>query len=114
MGNSSKALQPVKHAGELIGYALYCPGCDEIHVIRTASTPGENALVWSFNGDIEQPTFTPSLLNTRESDDKYQRHVCHCFIRGGRWEFLSDCTHQLAGQSLPLVKYPFEGEVWHV
>ena len=76
---------------------------------------------WGFNGDMERPTFTPSVLsrtghyatNTPENecqfciDDKASGqatlcHVCHSFVRDGRVEFLSDCTHALAGKVVDL------------
>jgi hypothetical protein len=28
--------------------------------------------------------------------------ICHCFIRDGQIQFLLDCTHALAGQTVPL------------
>jgi hypothetical protein len=31
---------------------------------------------------------------------------CHSFIRDGHWEFLGDCAHQLAGQTVPMVPLP--------
>ena len=31
--------------------------------------------------------------------------VCHSFVRDGRIEFLSDCTHELAGQTVELEEW---------
>lgn len=31
---------------------------------------------------------------------------CHSFIRNGHWEFLGDCAHSLAGQTVPMVPVP--------
>jgi hypothetical protein len=52
--------------------------------------------VWSFNGDMVSPTFAPSLL----LDQSYPR--CHLFITGGMIQFLGDCTHELAGKTVPM------------
>ncbi len=41
---------------------IQCPGCDSIHQIIFA---GPNA--WGYNGNPENPTFTPSLLVTSAS-----------------------------------------------
>lgn len=41
--------------------AFYCPGCKEFHAINTE---GENRPVWGFNGNYDNPTFTPSVLIT--------------------------------------------------
>lgn len=52
---------------------------------------------WSFNGDVDNPTFNPSLLN-RDN----QGHVCHLFVRNGKIEYLGDCTHSLAGKVIDM------------
>lgn len=31
---------------------------------------------------------------------------CHSFLRVGRWEFLTDSAHRLAGQTVPMVPLP--------
>jgi len=31
---------------------------------------------------------------------------CHSFLRAGRWEFLGDSAHHLAGQTVPMVQLP--------
>lgn len=31
---------------------------------------------------------------------------CHSYVKAGRWEFLGDCTHDLAGQTVPMVPLP--------
>jgi hypothetical protein len=80
-----------------------CPGCDASHVLPTA---GPRA--WGFNGSLERPTFTPSILCRYHAwNDATEAHdvlesVCHSFVRDGRIEFLSDCTHPLAGQTVDL------------
>ena len=52
---------------------------------------------WQFNGDVERPTFTPSVLE-RYGDSE----VNHYFVTDGRIQFLADCTHELAGQTVDL------------
>ncbi len=107
------------------GYASFkCPGC---HLYHSLPVDG-SARAWQFNGDTERPTLSPSILSRGgcccEPDwhDKERRragaepcdkgrpdedgismcHVCHSFVRDGRVEFLSDCTHALAGQTVDL------------
>lgn len=29
-------------------------------------------------------------------------NICHSFVRNGKIEFLSDCTHELAGKTVEL------------
>lgn len=68
-------------------WVVWCPACQEHHA------PIEGR--WTFNGDFERPTFSPSLV----VGGKYH---CHSFIRDGYWEYLSDCTHAMAGQTVPM------------
>ena len=97
-------LKPVTaHDGSPYGVRFDCPGCAEPHVIPTT---GDKA--WSFNGSMEAPTFSPSILvrwRASDPDDPAavaQESVCHSFVRDGRIEFLGDCTHHLAGQTVDL------------
>ncbi|MGO4337889.1 DUF6527 family protein [Labrys sp. KB_33_2] len=86
-----------------------CPGCKEIHQVNIGDGPGPR---WGFNDNYERPTFTPSVLVTwsepsevpEEFDDtsKDRKLVCHSFVRDGQIQFLGDCTHALAGQTVPL------------
>lgn len=82
-------------------YLVECPGCKMLHQIHTKNYKGQN---WSFNGDMEKPTFTPSLLVTYTWGEENKKCVCHSYIRNGIWEFLSDCTHELAGQKVPMIE----------
>ena len=91
-----------------VGYSFWCPGCAEAHSLRVGQSGGPN---WSFNDNVDAPTFRPSLLVTwrvpppREPDDPPDR-ICHSFITDGRIQFLGDCTHGLAGQTVPLPEWP--------
>lgn len=90
-----------------------CPGCSCAHYADER---------WQFNGDQENPTFSPSILvkSTRypsggefpTDEEKIQmmdgvqlqmvEHLCHSFVRNGKIEYLADCTHALAGQTVEL------------
>jgi hypothetical protein len=54
---------------------------------------------WQFNGDVEKPTFTPSLLAFNSPPPNGR---CHSFVKDGRIQFLGDCTHELKGQTVDL------------
>ena len=79
-------------------FLIYCPGCCERHAIHTEEFEGD-ALKWKMSGSKECPTFTPSLLVRGLHDGSR----CHSFIRKGCWEFLLDCTHDLAGKTVEMV-----------
>lgn len=100
-------------------FLFYCPGCKEHHSIDLSR--------WTFNENMEKPTFSPSLLiksvrlpNPIPLDDNGEYkigsdsriegttdHVCHSFIIDGNIQYLSDCTHSLTGQTVPLPDLDF-------
>ncbi len=86
--------------GALVGYVFRCPGCEEPHYIPTE--PGYKP--WGFNRDLARPTFTPSILVYEATwpDGSVGIRRCHSFVRDGKIEFLSDCGHALAGQTVDL------------
>jgi hypothetical protein len=75
-------------------HIFWCQGCEYAHGIDSG---------WSFNGDLAKPTVSPSLLSQGEKR-------CHLFIREGRLEFLSDCDHALAGQTVDMAPFPWKIE----
>ena len=79
-------------------YMFWCPGCKCGHAAwtrRTAQRP--TGPLWEFDGNMEAPTFSPSLL-IKHGDGI----VCHSFVRAGRIQYLDDCTHALAGQTVEM------------
>lgn len=77
--------------------AVHCPGCGRAHVIDTPR--------WVFNGDYERPTFQPSVNVSLDAEDGIPAYRCHSFITDGRIQFLGDCTHALAGQTVELPEW---------
>ena len=88
--------------------AFWCPGCDSAHGIRVS---GEQPL-WEWDGNADAPTFAPSINSQWHGQREVGfimvevREICHSFVRGGRIEFLGDCTHALKGQAVPLPNWP--------
>lgn len=99
-------------------FHFMCPGCNEVHIVGAT---------WSFNGNFDRPTFTPSILvrgNKVVKDERgkwtgdWERDgsgnlipdICHSFITDGQIQFLGDCTHGMAGQTVPLQPYHDEVE----
>ena len=85
------------------GYGHWCPGCEEMHYIAVEK-PLANGAQWTFDGDVEAPTFSPSVRHTHLGLTSPE--CCHYFIRGGNIEFCGDCTHALSGQTVPLPPWP--------
>lgn len=88
--------------GALRGYAFYCPGCEHAHVFYTAGP-----VVWTFDGDLEYPTFAPSLLNTCDTHPDPKQRKCHLNLVGGRLYFHGDCSHGLVDKSVDLPDMPY-------
>lgn len=102
--------------------AFDCPGCGEVHVLPVApAADGHPRPIWGYNGDPVRPTFTPSVLTRSghhmDGDKKecwcnykartgrkspFTCGICHSFVTDGQIQFLDDCTHALAGQTVPL------------
>jgi hypothetical protein len=99
--------------------SFWCPGCNQTH---TLSVEGPGA-IWGWDRNVDAPTFTPSVLMTsghfvsshkpgdacwctynatakRKAPFTCKR--CHSFVRAGRIQFLGDCSHALANQTVGL------------
>ena len=113
-----KKLYPIEQGPQSVAenhadFLFMCPGCNEGHGVWTS--PGKK-VIWKFDGNLENPTFEPSILITgvhKLTDQELEiiaaggkvepRHlVCHSFVRLGKIEFLGDCTHALRGQTVDL------------
>lgn len=93
--------------------SFWCEGCKQHHGVNNG---------WAFNGDYDKPTFNPSILvrsghyipghigscwcdyNKKYPDEpvSFKCRICHSFVRDGKIEYLSDCTHEFAGQTIEL------------
>jgi len=118
-------MSKIKREGEC-RLTFKCPGCMLWHTIQYNSPTGVN---WEFNEDYDKPTISPSILVTGkeltdkgrselaswqsagypkiDSDFETSPTVCHSYITDGQIQFLSDCTHSLAGYivGLPELSY---------
>lgn len=117
--------------GQFHGIAIQCPGCGDAHVVPVNwRPPGEAGLAdsrearWEFNGDMQAPTISPSILCTSGhfADGRtecwctyeartgrpqpFQCVRCHSFVTGGKIQFLDDCSHALAGKTVDLPEVP--------
>jgi hypothetical protein len=98
--------------------AYWCPGCDMAHAVTVE--PGQSGPCWFWDGDPDEPSFSPSIICRREYMDppvtpenlaEWKRNpwkqtrlvtICHAFVTDGQIQFLEDSTHALAGKSVPL------------
>ena len=95
---------------------LWCPACEEPHTPQIA---GPEPL-WTWDGNLDAPTVNPSILvqgvqwgpeqtfyKPSHQVGRGEPTICHSFVKAGHWEFLSDCTHTLAGVTVPLPPLPW-------
>lgn len=89
-------------------FSFFCPGCKCGHYFTIPP--------WTWNENFEKPTIRASILVrvTRPiTDDEADRILkgekidvsntaCHSFVTDGNIQFLGDCTHELAGKTVPL------------
>lgn len=97
-------------------YFHWCPACLEMHPLPDS---------WTFDGNLERPTFTPSFKHSghqlergpdgtwtgewvRDGSGAPIPSVCHYVLTAGVLHFQADCTHALAGQAVPLPEIPAE------
>lgn len=104
--------------------AYRCPGCKHIHVLNV--TVGRPRPTWSSTVADSGLTLQPSvhaktghycpgekqspncwLCNdaAASGDPDSSCGVCHHYVRDGKIQFLPDCTHALAGQTVDMVEY---------
>lgn len=89
------------------GLCFFCPGCNDIHQIHLQPDG------WGWNGDKVKPTFTPSVKVTWAANPKAEEQfkewrterICHSFVKDGRIQFLGDCTHSMANQTVDLLPW---------
>lgn len=77
---------------------FHCPGCKSAHMVTVNGGRNGKGATWQWNQDIEKPTLSPSIGVSMENAESR----CHSFVRDGKIQFLSDCFHELKGQTVDL------------
>lgn len=124
MSESIDRVWGVSYEGQRYAVAFDCPGCKMTHVVNVEKHPKLSGHVWGWNGSMERPTFTPSLLvrsghhvtgqstaDCNACSEGLECVVCHSFVVDGYIRFLGDCTHALKNQNveLPIIE---AGKEW--
>lgn len=81
--------------GQPDGWIIFCLACNDYHVLDYR---------WTFNGNFESPSFTPSLRITPPQESS--RPSCHSWIESGTIKYYEDSTHGMAGQTTELPEIP--------
>ncbi len=92
-------LSPIllEYAENVLGF--HCPGCGYGHNVTVNPKKNGMGAGWDWNGNVDAPTFSPSIL---VHGDLGTYPKCHSFVKDGQIQFLTDSTHALAGQTVPL------------
>lgn len=95
-----KAVKRNDKNGNFYAYLIECPACKSPHVFDKR---------WTFNGDYNKPTFSPSMksswggtIDPVSNRIEVPEQVCHSFVRDGKIEFLNDCTHDMKNSVVEL------------
>jgi len=94
----SRVLKEYTGGGERL-LCFQCPGCNTEHPFRIETADRERP-TWAWNGNVELPTFTPSLIVFKDD----ARYRCHIIVTDGKIQFLGDCHHALAGRTVDMVE----------
>lgn len=78
----------------LLGHTFWCPGCKSTHWYELAR--------WTFNGNFDLPSFTPSLL----MDVPSGQGRCHLYVTDGKIAYCGDCDHEYSNQTIGMVTHP--------
>ena len=102
-----------------------CPACGNCHAFFVGTGPGPR---WQWNGSMDTPTFTPSLLvqgteMTAQGKADYEAWCkggyqkpspvkfdssptrCHSYVTDGKIQFLADCSHAMAGKTVDIPEW---------
>lgn len=107
--------------GVWYGVRFICPACSEgdprregyapHYIVLPVSNwqpegypPTQRVPQWIFNGNMDRPTFAPSVLQRYDygPNEDRKHFCCHSFVRDGQIQYLTDCTHAMAGQTVDL------------
>lgn len=99
MGELSKKLRTLED-NRLV---FWCPGCGHAHQVRIGAGFGSR---WTWNGDVDRPTFAPSINIRWSEGNPSTDKCCHSNVTDGMIKFYSDSTHKLSGQTVPLPDFP--------
>ena len=90
---------------------LYMPGLPcPVQINVTGPHP-----VWGWNGDVYNPTLTPSIWTRLPWGQMRHEIVNHVFVRGGKIQYLGDCSHEYKGMTmeLPMLNdWPEDMRLW--
>lgn len=79
-----------KPRGRVNSYTFYCPACETYHSLGAAA--------FKLSGDENSPSFTPDY-NLSVPGRPYR---CHATIADGEIHYADDCSHALAGETVPM------------
>lgn len=106
MAAVSSVLRSVNDARGNSGFGHYCPGCRCAHIFWVGH---KERPVWTFDGNLEKPTFAPSMRSFTPADPEEgtaEITLCHYFLTAGIIDFLSDSSHHDLRGAVPLPPFP--------
>lgn len=111
MGKLSSKLRSI--GDDTYGHAIgfYCPGCKDLHVLYHTQGTSQIGPVWTWDGNVDKPTVSPSVRLFRRDRKGFEITACHFFLKSGYIEYCNDCDHSLSGKTVELPDWPYaEGD----
>lgn len=72
-------------------WVFWCPACGTAHEVSRQM---------AFNGDLERPTVSGSVLVHRVA--KIGRRRCHAYVTAGKIAYLHDSEHAMKGKTVDI------------
>lgn len=96
----SSKLVKYEYAGSAY-YSHWCTACRHCHTYQIGG-----GRTWAFDGNVDNPTFAPSMLEFVTRKDGSRQTLCHYFLTAGVLKYCGDSPHALAGKDVPLEDIP--------
>lgn len=95
----------VKHESPgILGYSHWCSACKHCHTFYIQC----NNHTWTFDGNVNSPTFSPSMLEYYTQKNGERKTLCHYILTSEVMNYCGDSPHELSGKSVPLEDIPSE------
>ena len=85
----------------------FCPACKSLHTFNV-NKQRPNGARWSWDGNIDKPTFTPSMNIRLGPLLGGKMLICHYTLIKGVIKYMNDCTHKMRGQIVDLPPIPMQ------
>jgi hypothetical protein len=80
-------------------YSHFCPGCQTCHSFNVHDLSRDGRVI-GWCGDVHRPSTGEPIRHEKDG------RVCEYILRAGVIHYFQNCTHELAGKSVPMIDCP--------